>query len=324
VFLLGSDGALPPAGFACAQEPLDALLPEITPKELAARLRGASVACDKGLMEITFDTTANTNWRFMMNQGTADQQQPMIVKFPGKVRYQRDGRLLRVDYDSKMPRSMSTELSAYAFRAGFDGEQAYIWDRMRNEGTLGESVGPAVNWTPFHQFWDQGEEFADALEAPAGNDYTLTIGQRTVDGARCYTYTLRVTAPGRAWLEQDTAIGTDLRSQVVSFMLDQGDTISVLVRDTDGRPIAGASVDPRKWHHSYAIGGEVSTSPSGVHEVRSGPDGRFRIQSVRQGRFTLEVSAPGFEMCEIDKVAAGAECVDVALTRTKPPIAAKP
>ncbi len=179
-----------------APPPLDAPLPAIAPKELAARIRAAWAPYDKGLLEITFDTTANTNWRFMMNQGTAAEQQPIIVQYPGRARFQGAGRLWRVDYDSKMPTSMSKELSAYAFRAGFDGEQLYGWDMMRNVTVLGESTGGAENWKPRNQFWDQGESFADALETPPDNDHTLTIGQKTVDGTRCYVVERTYSKPG--------------------------------------------------------------------------------------------------------------------------------
>ena len=115
VLLLGGAGSVRLTGLARTDQPLDGPLPEISPKELAARIRAAWAPYDKGLLEITFDTTSNTNWRFMMNQGTAAEQQPIMVQFPGRARFQGAGRLWRVDYDSKMPRSMSKELSAYAW-----------------------------------------------------------------------------------------------------------------------------------------------------------------------------------------------------------------
>ena len=83
-------------------------------------------------------------------------------------------------------------------------------------------------------------------------------------------------------------------------------------------------MDPTKWHHHDAIGGEVYTAPSGVNAVTSGADGRFRLHSVRQGRFTLEVSAPGFASRKVEKVTAGTEGVEVTLERPKPPVGAKP
>ena len=67
---------------------------------------------------------------------------------------------------------------------------------MRNSAALGESTGGAENWKPRNQFWDQGESFADALETSPDNDHTLTIGQRSVNGVRCYVVERTYWKPG--------------------------------------------------------------------------------------------------------------------------------
>ena len=70
---------------------------------------------------------------------------------------------------------------------------------------------------------------------------TVDDGAFEISGMTKGVYALKVTAPGRAWLEHDVAIGPDLNSQVVLFLLDQGDAIAGLVRDAAGRPIAGGA-----------------------------------------------------------------------------------
>ncbi len=169
-----------------ADEPADSPLPEITPKELATRIRAAWARYDRGLLEVTFETTANMNWRFMMNQGKPADQEPIIVQFPGRVRFLGSGRQWRVEYDSMMPTSLSRKLNPYRFSSGFDGQQLFGLDFMRNVAALGESTGGAETWKPRNQFWNQGESFVDALEKPTDTGDTVTIGQRTVDGVRCY------------------------------------------------------------------------------------------------------------------------------------------
>jgi cytochrome c biogenesis protein CcmG, thiol:disulfide interchange protein DsbE len=718
--LLGPVGSVRLLGVACADEPADSPLPEITPKELASRIRAAWAGYEKGLLEITFETTQNLNWRFMMNQGTAEEQKPLLKTFPGRARFLGAGRLWRVEYDSMMPNLTTKTLNPYGYRSGFDGDQLYGLDLMRNIATLGESTGGAENWRPREQFWHNGKSFADALDEPQSAEHTLAISQRTVDGVRCYVvertyakagtrteevvsprqgylllsttwsrkakpyhidslhdvyevtrgiwaprriveesrsvhddgaeqldhrtesrvvryepekmfadqafafeppygvdvtdrrlgysyyndpwwpeagallrdrfdwpksdlsplsrlgspakftgttvppissadwinskslelaklkgkvvlvefwgtwcppcretipamrtlyetyrpagleiisihtptddvnavrrfvheyrmaypiaidrpgkdggvtshafgvtgypcaflvdhqgnvhsvgdatrdggrlvqtlvpllekagakdvrrislelprisdemektvlealptwiaaaaakgtirgrivdsqgrpiagarvggslkltllifaspggyqivpyprtynatsgkdgrfeitgltkgcYALKVEAPGRAWLERDVSIGPDFRVEEVEMTLDQGDAISGVVRDPDGRPIVGAQVDPTKWHHHNAIGGEVYTTPSGTGAARTGDDGRFQVGPLRHGSFTLEITAPGFTSQVMEKVPAGAVGLDVTLKRSKPSVGAKP
>jgi len=545
-------------GLVRADEPADAPLPEITPKELAARLRAAWASYDKGLLEITFDTTANTNWRFMMNQGEAADQEPILVQFPGRARYLGDGRRWRVEYDSMIPTSLSKQLNPHRWTSGFDGQQLYGWDIMRNIATFGEAAWGAELWKPRHRFWHSGESFAEALEKPPSEGSTLAIGQRTVYGVRCYVveraypkqetrtqevvsprqgylllrttwfrkgrpnyiqslhdvrevapgiwapgriveesrtvrndgaeqldrrtemriatfepnktfaadsfafeppygvdvtdrrlgysyhndpwwpeagkllrerfdwpkkagakdvpvistetnrlsdemvkavsnalpgwieaapsngairvrlvdgqgrpiagakvtgtlkmtllifadpggyqpvryrrrfdfhsgpdgrfemtgltkgiYELKAEAPGRAWRGRDVPIGPDLRPAEVDITLDQGDAISGVVRDPQGRPIAGATVHPVQWHHHREPnGGEVFTTPSGADPVQADASGRYRLGPLRHGRYTLEVTAPGFERRALETVPAGTTDADATLERTSSP-----
>jgi peroxiredoxin len=183
----GAQSAVHIADPGQAIEPPDSPLPEIAAKDLAARIKSAWSKYDRGLLEIVFENTVNMNWRFMMNQGKPDEQKPVMVQFPGRVRFLADGRLWRVEYDSMMPTSQSTKLGPDRWKTGFDGTRLYEWDIMRNEAKLGEARVLARSWRPRNQFWHRGEEIVEALETPStGNEGTLKIGQRTVEGFRCY------------------------------------------------------------------------------------------------------------------------------------------
>lgn len=163
---------------ARADGPADAPLPEISAKELAARIRAAWAAYRKGLLEIEFETATNTNRR--------SEQEPIMVRFPGRVRYQSDGVRWRVDYDSKMPGSRFTKLSPHRWTSGFDGRQRYGYDAMQKIVTLGETEASAEHHSPQNQFWHEGMSFVEGLEQPVPEGTSLRIGQRTVDGVRCY------------------------------------------------------------------------------------------------------------------------------------------
>ena len=186
MLLLGAAGSVRLIGLVRAGEPANAPLPEITPKELATRMRHAWAGYDRGLLEVTFLTTTNTNWRFMMNQGKPEEQEPIFVHFPGRARFLSDGARWRAEYDSMMPTALSRKLSPYRWSSGFDGQQLYGWNISRNLVTLGEAEGGADTWKPEHQFWHEGASFAESLEKPPLAGDTLTIGQRTVEGVRCY------------------------------------------------------------------------------------------------------------------------------------------
>ena len=99
---------------------------------------------------------------------------------------------------------------------------------------------------------------------------TVDDGAFEISGMTKGVYALKVTAPGRAWLEHDVAIGPDLKPQVVLFFFDQGDAIAGLVATRPAGRSPAADVDPTKWHHHDAIGGEVYRRPPGKrrHERR--------------------------------------------------------
>jgi hypothetical protein len=113
LLMLGAAGSVRLVGFvgsAAAQAPTDAPLPEITPAQLAVKIREAmSRYDDKGVFRVVFTDTRDTNFRFMMNQGKPEEQAPIMVSFRGRARRESDGVRWRAEYDSMMPSASSRE-----------------------------------------------------------------------------------------------------------------------------------------------------------------------------------------------------------------------
>ena len=80
------------AGRAVADEPVDAPRPDLSPKELAAKVREAMKPYDGiGSIKIVFTETDDTNWKFDSNQGSSpEEQKPILVTFRGRARYESD------------------------------------------------------------------------------------------------------------------------------------------------------------------------------------------------------------------------------------------
>jgi peroxiredoxin len=165
------------AGRAMADEPADAPLPEITRAQLAAKIREAMGRYDgKGLFRVVFTDTHNTN---------VNPNQPVMVSFRGRARYESDGTCWREDYDSRMMRYGTTQLTPDRWSTGFDGTQAYDSRVSQNEFILGESSFVANQWTPRALIWEQTEEMVGTLEDTHAKS-SIAIKQRVVDGNRCY------------------------------------------------------------------------------------------------------------------------------------------
>jgi len=186
--MLGAVGSVRPIGFvkrASAQTQADAPLTEITPAQLAAKIREAmSRYDDKGAFRVIFTDTRDTNFKYMMNQGKPEEQAPILVSFRGRAHYESDGTHWRAEYDSMMPSSGSTRLSPDRWSTGFDGRQHYHWQISRNEFILGESPVHARQWAPRSLIWERTEELVRELEATDRTKFA--IAQRLVDGVRCY------------------------------------------------------------------------------------------------------------------------------------------
>ncbi len=178
--MFGAAGSVRFVGFigrAMADELADAPLPEITPAQLAAKIREAMGRYDgKGLFRVVFTDTHNTN---------VDPNQPVMVSFRGRARYESDGTRWRAEYDSMSMRYGMTQLRPDRWSTGFDGTQAYDSRVSQNEFILGESSFVAKQWTPRALIWEQTEELVGTLEE-TGSKSSIAIKQRVVDGSRCY------------------------------------------------------------------------------------------------------------------------------------------
>jgi beta-lactamase regulating signal transducer with metallopeptidase domain len=191
---LGAAGSVRLIGFAgraIAEEPADASLAEVTPKELAARIREAMKPYDDiGSIRVVFSETNDMNW-------TAGEQKPILVSFRGRARYDGDGSRWRAEYDSMMPHVGSTRLRVDRWSSGFDGVEHYDRQISNNQVILGETNSVARQWTPRSLIWKSGDELIRYLEEPDQDKFPIAIEQRVVDGSRCYV--IKVGKRGAKW-----------------------------------------------------------------------------------------------------------------------------
>jgi hypothetical protein len=163
--LAGSLGLAGFAGRAAADEPADAPLPEISPAQLAAKLREAIVPYDEiGTFRVVFTDTRDMNDRFAMNRGTPEEQKPILVSYRGRARYDSDGTRWRAEYDSMTQTYGSTQLRPDRWTSGFDGARRYDWQVSNNHFILGESSPSARQWGPRSIIWERSEELVRMLE----------------------------------------------------------------------------------------------------------------------------------------------------------------
>ena len=105
--MFGAAGSVRFVGFngrAKADESADVPLPEITPAQLAAKIRAAMGRYDgKGLFRVVFTDTHNTNF---------NPNQPVMVSFRGRARYESDGTRWRAEYDSMSMRVRNDPVEA--------------------------------------------------------------------------------------------------------------------------------------------------------------------------------------------------------------------
>ncbi|MGO9916722.1 MAG: carboxypeptidase regulatory-like domain-containing protein [Isosphaeraceae bacterium] len=189
--MLGAAGPVELVSFvqsASAETQAGAPLPEITPAQLAAKIRESmSRYHDKGSLRIIFTETQDTNFKYMMNQGKPAEQAPILVSFRGRARFESDGDRWRAEYDSMTTHSDSTRLSPDRWSAGYDGTQHYHWQVSRNQFILGESPLHTQQWAPRPLFWEKNE--TEGLVRDLENTQrtvAVSIAQRLVEGLNCY------------------------------------------------------------------------------------------------------------------------------------------
>jgi hypothetical protein len=129
-------------------------------------------------------------------------------------------------------------------------------------------------------------------------------------------YLLLIRASGRAWLERTVFIGPDLDAASIELVLDQSDKISGLVRDREGKPVAGATVAPTARHHYEGDVFREITFPV-PDAIKTDDEGRFRFSGLQEGRYAVTAKATGFKDRELEPIPAGDENVVVTLERSQ-------
>jgi thiol-disulfide isomerase/thioredoxin len=178
-------------GRALAAESADAPLPQVSSRELAAKIREAMKRYDdKCSIRVVFSVTTDTNW-------DAAEQKATLITYRGRALYETDGSRWRAEYDSMMPSSRSDRLSIDRWSSGFDGVEQYDHEISKNQVILGETNPGAREWTPRSLIWERIDELVKLLEEPDQEKFPIAIDQRGVDGARCFV--VKGGKPGAEW-----------------------------------------------------------------------------------------------------------------------------
>lgn len=189
--LLAVAGSVRLVGFAAraAQaDAADAPLPEISPKALAEKIVESRKRYAAGLLVVEFDEERGTLAR-------ADEvEAPGNMRFPGRFQYASDGRLWRVEFDSMMPNAGPRKLVPHRWASGFDGTRHYTWTIRDNQVKFGEAEIAATTLTPAELFWHRGDDLFEMLGKPGAK-----VGQRTIDGVRCYVVERTTTRDQVKW-----------------------------------------------------------------------------------------------------------------------------
>ncbi|WP_422927338.1 M56 family metallopeptidase [Singulisphaera sp. PoT] len=204
--LLGAAGSVRLVGFsALAEEPKgkaeaaavgdDAPLPEIKPKDLAAKIVESQERYKAGLLVVEFEEERGP---FPPARGAAakkdDKTEGEEIKFPGRFQYAGDGRRWRVEEDTITTNYSTRKNMPLQTASGFDGSRHYRWTSQGNLVVLGESDLSGPSCSPLEKFWHTSKNLLEMLDKP-----DVKIGQRTVDGVRCYTIETSTTVDGILW-----------------------------------------------------------------------------------------------------------------------------
>lgn len=191
VSLLATAGSVRLIGFAARAgetESPDAPLPEITREALAERIVESRKRYEAGRIEVEFEEERGPSPPFP----TAKPDEN--ITFPGRFQYASDGRRWRAEYDSKMPSNALGRLIADRWSSGFDGIRHYTWSIRENHVTFGESNLSARLLKPVELLWHESERLLEMLGDPE-----TKVGQRTVDGIRCYVVERTKTVSDVRW-----------------------------------------------------------------------------------------------------------------------------
>ena len=140
-------------------------------------------------------------------------------------------------------------------------------------------------------------------------------GNYRIAGLEAGTYTLSVKAVGfRPSLVRDIDVRVPEKSPV-DVRLDPGLSLSGVVTDAHGNPVAGAEVtattegNPENIQEAMLFSGNEVTT-------KSGADGRFLLRGLVEKKLTLTTTAEGFAMSTLRGIDPAGEPVRVELART--------
>ena len=130
-------------------------------------------------------------------------------------------------------------------------------------------------------------------------------------------YVFTFTAKGLATSVRNPVIGPALGDVDLKLVLAQGDTVSGVVLDAGGRPVAGA----RAELFGRMVDGEAGTTLQTFELAKSAvadANGRFRFEGLWAGRYSLRVSADGLSSQTRENVPAGAADLEFRLNQNPP------
>jgi Carboxypeptidase regulatory-like domain len=127
-------------------------------------------------------------------------------------------------------------------------------------------------------------------------------------------YALRVAAPDLAVVDRHALITHALGPASIQVVLGQSDTITGLVVDEAGKPVAGAETILSERRLLHADGTETHFNGFFEGKVTDG-DGRFRFGGLSEGSFTLRVKGEGFTEEKRENVPAGTTDLKLVLRR---------
>lgn len=133
------------------------------------------------------------------------------------------------------------------------------------------------------------------------------------------TYRMTVTRPGFASIERRITLPEVDIGKPLDFPMTPGDAITGQIIDTDGQPVAGATVKPTRRHNNARSPQQHTTEHLPRESAITDEDGQFRFANLFEGSYTLEVSADGFRPTLAEHVPIGQVRMTLQRLAEEPP-----